>query len=64
MLNFISKNLDKTRVGIILFLVLIGLVLYSFNLKNEETVKKTYQENTTNTDSENIKLIKEFFLKN
>ncbi len=63
MLNFISKNLDKTRVGIILFLVLIGLVLYSFNLKNEETVKKTYQENTTNTDSENIKLIKDFFFK-
>ena len=63
MLKLLIKNLDKAKLGLIFFLILLGFIIFSFTFKNEKTAKKTYQENSSYADTEDIKLIKEFFLK-
>jgi len=63
MLKMLSKNWDKTKLGLIFFLFLLGFVVISFTFKNEKTIEQTYQKSSNYTDSESIKLIKDFFLK-
>ena len=63
MLKMLSKNWDKTKLGLIFFLFLLGFVVISFTFKNEKTIEQTYQKSSYYTDSESIKLIKDFFLK-
>ena len=63
MLKMLSKNWDKTKLGLIFFLFLLVFIAISFTFKNEKTIEQTYQKSSNYTDSESIKLIKDFFLK-
>ena len=63
MLKMLSKNWDRTKFGLVFFLLLLGFVTFSFSFKNEKTIGQNYQKNSSYTDDENIKLIKDFFLK-
>ena len=63
MLKFIFRNLDKTKIGLVVFVVLLTFVVFSFTFESKQTFKNTYAKKSSYTDDESINLIKNFFLK-